>query len=185
MALLTEAARSGSRLAQFNLAQLIVKREPGPAGFAKAVEHYRAAAEAGLADAQYAMAQIRTNGSDGSPPDDAVARDWLRKAARQNFDTAQVDLGTWLVEGRGGDRDLKGGFGWIRRAAQGGNVAAQARLAKLYVGGLGVEPDGIEGAAWYIISRRAGLHDTYMEDYMLGLTDEEKKQAIARANALR
>ena len=185
MKLLTEAAKSGSRLAQFNLAQLIVKREPGPAGFAKAVEHYRAAAEAGLADAQYAMAQIRTNGSDGSPPDDAVARDWLRKAARQNFDTAQVDLGTWLVEGRGGDRDLKGGFGWIRRAAQGGNVAAQARLAKLYVGGLGVEPDGIEGAAWYIISRRAVLHDTYMEDYMLGLTDEEKKQAIARANALR
>ena len=185
MKLLTEAAKSGSRLAQFNLAQLIVKREPGPAGFAKAVEHYRAAAEAGLADAQYAMAQIRTNGSDGSPPDDAVARDWLRKAARQNFDTAQVDRGTWLVEGRGGDRDLKGGFGWIRRAAQGGNVAAQARLAKLYVGGLGVEPDGIEGAAWYIISRRAGLLDTYMDDYMLGLTDEEKKQAIARANALR
>lgn len=183
--LLQQAAKSGNRLAQFNLAQLLVRREPGPKGFAKATEHYRAAADAGLADAQYAMAQIRMNGSDGQPPDDAKAREWLEKAARQNFDTAQVDLGTWLVEGRGGKRDMRAGYGWMHRAALGGNVAAQARLAKLHVQGLGVEPDRVEGAAWYIIARRAGLHDPYMEDVMLGLTDEEKKQAIDRANKLR
>ena len=80
---------------------------------------------------------------------------------------------------------MKAGFGWMQRAALGGNIAAQARLAKLYVGGLGVEPNGIEGAAWYIIARRAGLQDPYMEDFMLGLTDEQKRQAIERANKLR
>jgi TPR repeat protein len=80
---------------------------------------------------------------------------------------------------------MKAGFGWMRRAAQGGNVAAQNRLARLYVEGLGVEPDGIEGAAWYIIARRAGLVDRYMEDVMQGLTDDETKKAIERANKLR
>lgn len=183
--LMQSAADAGNRLAQFNLAQMIVDREPGPSGIRKAGVYYGKAAEAGLADAQYAMAQIRANGSDGDPPNDVAAREWLVKAAKQNFDTAEVDLGTWLVEGRGGPRDLKAGFGWIKRAAVGGNVAAQNRLAKLYVGGLGVDPDGIEGAAWYIIARRAGLADPYMDDFMDGLTDEEQKKAIERANKLR
>jgi TPR repeat protein len=143
------------------------------------------AAEAGLADAQYAVSQIYANGAGGISKDEPEARKWLLLAAQQNFDTAQVDLGSWLVEGKGGPRDMKAGFGWMRRAAQGGNVAAQNRLAKLYVGGLGVEPDSIEGAAWYIIARRAGLVDHYMEDVMQGLTDEETKKAIERANKLR
>ena len=43
----------------------------------------------------------------------------------------------------------------------------------------------MEGAAWYIIARRAGLSDPYMEDFMLGLTDEQKREAIERANKLR
>ena len=38
------------------------------------------------------------------------------------------------------------------RAARGGNVAAQNRVAKLYMQGLGVEPDSIAAAAWYIVS---------------------------------
>lgn len=183
--LLKQAADAGNRLAQFNFAQFLMDREPGGGGRETAVTYYRKAAEAGLADAQYAFGQLIANGVGGLEPDDAVARQWLEKAARQNYDTAQVDLGTWLVEGRGGPRDMKAGFGWMLRAAVGGNVAAQGRLAKLYVGGLGVEPNSIEGTAWYIISRRAGLADPFMEDHLQGLTDEEQKQAIERANKLR
>ncbi|MDP3899397.1 MAG: tetratricopeptide repeat protein [Mesorhizobium sp.] len=183
--LMQAAADSGNRLAQFNLAQFIIDREPGQSGLAKAVVYYEKAANAGLADAQYAMSQILFNGAGGTAPDEAKAREWLTLAARQNFDTAQVDLATWLIEGIGGPRDLKAGFLWMRRAAQGGNVAAQNRLAKLYVGGIGTDPDGIEGAAWYINARRAGLTDHYMDDFMQGLTDDEQKQAIERANKLR
>ncbi|MCO5146594.1 MAG: sel1 repeat family protein [Aquamicrobium sp.] len=183
--LMQAAADAGNRLAQFNLAQMIIDREPGPSGQLKAVEYYMKATEAGLADAQYAVAQVYANGMGGITVDLPEARKWLLLAARQNFDTAQVDLASWLVEGKGGPRDMKAGFGWMRRAALGGNVAAQNRLAKLYVGGLGVEPDAIEGAAWYIRARRAGLVDYYMEDVMNGLTDEETKQAIERANRLR
>jgi TPR repeat protein len=184
-ALMQAAAEAGNRLAQFNLAQLIIDREPGEAGMTKAASYYERAAKAGLADAQYAMAQILANGVGGRKVDEKEARRWLLSAARQNFDTAQLDLGTWLIEGRGGERDLEAGFGWMKRAAESGNVAAQNRLAKLYMAGLGVEPDPILAAAWYFVGRRAGLSDAEMDDFLGGLTDEQQKQALERANRLR
>jgi len=184
-ALMQAAAEAGNRLAQFNFAQLLVQREPGSSGMTKAVAYYQRAADAGLADAQYAMSQIHANGAGGKTRDDVEARRWLLLAARQNFDTAQLDLGTWLIDGRGGPRDLKSGFGWMSRAANAGNVAAQNRLAKLYMGGIGTEPNTIDAAAWYFLARRAGLKDPEMEDFLDGLTEEEQKQALARANRLR
>lgn len=184
-ALMQAAAEAGNRLAQFNFAQLLVDREPGEAGLTKAVSYYQRAADAGLADAQYAMAQAIANGVGGKKADDVEARRWLELAARQNFDTAQLDLATWLIEGRGGPRDYKAGFGWMSRAAQTGNVAAQNRLAKLYMNGLGTEPDSILAAAWYFLARRSGLSDPQMDDFLEGLTDEEQKQALERANRLR
>jgi TPR repeat protein len=112
------------------------------------------------------------------------AREWLEKAAHQNYDTAQLDLGTWLVLGRGGAKDEKAGFSWLHRAAAGGNIAAQNRLAKLYVAGLGTEPNVVTGAAWYILARRGGLRDAELDDVMNGLTAEETKQALEQANRL-
>ena len=184
-ALLEAAAEAGNVLAQFNFAQLVVDREPGEAGMAKAVSYYERAARAGLADAQYAMSQICANGVGGRKRDEVEARRWLTMAARQGFDTAELDLGTWMVEGRGGPSDRKAGFDWLKRAALGGNVAAQNRVAKLYVQGIGVDPDQVMGAAWYILARRAGLSDPEMDDVMNGLTAEETKQAIEKANRLR
>ena len=184
-ALMQAAAEAGTRLAQFNFAQLLIDRERGEAGMTKAASYYQRAADAGLADAQYAMSQIYANGVGGKKRDDEEARRWLLAAARQNFDTAQLDLATWLVEGRGGPRDLKAGFGWMSRAAQAGNVAAQNRLAKLYMRGIGTEPNSIDAAAWYFLARRAGLKDPEMEDFLRGLTEEQQKQALARANRLR
>jgi TPR repeat protein len=183
--LMKAAADAGSRLAQFNFAQLLTDRRSGGAGLDEAVAYYEKAAEAGLADAQYAMAQVLANGVGGRAVDVAGAMRWLTLAARQNYDTAQLDLGTWLVDGRGGTRDYEAGFGWIKRAAEGGNVAARNRLAKLYVHALGTEPDPILAAAWYISARRAGLRDFEMDDFLQGLTPEEQKQAIERANRLR
>lgn len=184
-ALLEAAAQAGNVLAQFNFAQLIVDREPGTTGMKKAIAYYQEAADAGLADAQYAIAQVLANGAGGKARDDAEARRWLERAARQGFDTAEVDLGTWLVEGRGGKQDRRAGFSWLRRAALGGNVAAQNRLAKLYMQGLGTDPDNLMAAAWYILARRGGLFDPVMDDFLNGLTPEETKQAIERANRLR
>lgn len=137
-----------------------------------------------LADAQYAMAQIYANGAGGKTKDDTEARKLLVLAAQQNYDTAQLDLGQWLIDGRGGKRDLKSGFNWTKRAAEGGNVAAQNRLAKLYEGGIGVDGDLVTAAAWFIVARRAGLADPQMDDFMQGLDEEQTKQALQKANRL-
>ncbi|MDX8441552.1 tetratricopeptide repeat protein [Mesorhizobium australafricanum] len=183
-ALMQASAEAGNRLAQFNFAQLLVQQDPGNDGLAKAAVYYERAAATGLADAQYAMAQLYANGVGGKPHDDAQARFLLAQAARQNYDTAQIDLAAWMIEGRGGGRDLKSGFAWMKRAAQGGNVAAQNRLAKLYMGGIGTDPDLILAGAWYIVARRAGLIDPQMDDFLQGLDDDQTKQALQKANRL-
>lgn len=184
-ALMEAAAEAGNVLAQFNLAQMLIDRDPLGQGLERAVGYYRRAAEAGLADAQYAIARLLADGSGGLQRDEAEARRWLALSARQNFDTAQLDLGTWMIEGRGGAKDETGGFRILKQAAEAGNVAAQNRVAKLYLNGIGTEPDSIFAAAWYILARRAGLIDPQMEDFMNGLTDEEVRTALIRANRLR
>lgn len=183
-ALMQAAAEAGNRLAQFNFAQMLVQQDPGDAGMAKAVSYYERAAATGLADAQYAMSQIYANGVGGKPRDDAQARRLLAQAARQNYDTAQIDLAAWMIEGRGGARDLKSAFGWMKQAAEGGNVAAQNRLAKLYMQGIGTDPDLVLAGAWYVVARRAGLIDPQMDDFLQGLDDEQTKQALQKANRL-
>lgn len=185
MALMEAAAASGNTLAQFNLAQLYVDQDPGPSGLAKALPLYQQAADTGLPDAQYAMSQIYASGAAGKTKDLAKAREYLLLAARQGYDTAELDLATWLVDGRGGVKDLKDGFSWMKRAAEGGNVAAMNRLAKLYMYGLGTDPNDIDAAAWYFLARRAGLNDFEMADFLEGLTPEQTKQALERANRLR
>lgn len=183
-ALMQASAEAGNRLAQFNFAQMLVEEDDSEAGLARAVPYYERAAATGLADAQYAMAQIYANGVGGKTRDDARARLLLGQAALQNYDTAQLDLGAWLIEGRGGERNLKAGFDWTKRAADAGNVAARNRLGKLYMAGIGVDGDAILAGAWYILARRAGLIDPEMEDFMAGLTDEESRKALQQANRL-
>lgn len=185
LVLMEAAAGSGNPLAQFNLAQLYMERDRGPAGVAKALPFYEKAAANGVADAQYALAQVYASGAGGKPKDIARASEYLLLAAKQGFDTAQLDLGTWLVEGRGGKRDLKSGFMWLHRAALGGNVAAMNRVAKLYMHGIGTDPNSIDAAAWYFLARRNGLSDFEMDDFLQGLTEDETKKAQERSNRLR
>lgn len=179
--LIAEAADAGHGLAQFNFAQMLAG---DPRTLERAAAYYEKAAKAGLADAQYAMAEIRLQGVAGRTADPAEARRWLALAAAQNHDTAQIALGTLLVEGGGGPRDEREGFSWLMRAAQAGNPAAQNRVAKLYRAGIGVDPDRVEASAWYLRARRAGLTDPVMEDQLDGLTDEEMAEARKRAGAL-
>ncbi|QND50878.1 sel1 repeat family protein [Phyllobacterium sp. 628] len=183
--LMKAAADSGNAMAQFNYAQILMQEHPGAVGIDSAYPWFEKAAGQGLADGEYALSQILANGTLTIPRDDTKAREFLIKAAKKGYDTAQLDLGRWFVEGRGGPRDYTSGFGWTLRAAAGGNVAAQAQLAKLYYQGLGVEGDPIKAAAWYIIARRAGLSDHELDSFLDGLDDDQMKAALTEANKLR
>ncbi|TCD11460.1 sel1 repeat family protein [Oricola cellulosilytica] len=183
--LMKAAADAGNGNAEFNYAQMLVSERRGSDRIAEAYPYFLRAARKGIPDAQYAVSQYLSSGPGEIERDLEKAREWLIKAARQNFDTAQIELGEWYLKGIGGDRDLKRAFAWTIRAARGGNVAAQAKVARLYWGGLGVEPDEAEAAAWYVVSRRAGLRDRALDDFWEGLTAREQRAAIERANALR
>jgi TPR repeat protein len=180
-----KAADAGNSSAQFNWAQTLVADNPGQKGLSMALPYYEKAADNGIADAQYAVAQIYESLKDISEEKRAKARYWLDRAARAGFDTAQLDIGIWLINGIAGERDYEEGFRWLKVAANRGNVVAQNRLSHLYINALGTRPDPIEAAKWYVLSRRAGLKDPALEDFYLGLTDEEQKQAIDAANKFR
>ncbi|WP_306118760.1 MULTISPECIES: sel1 repeat family protein [unclassified Roseitalea] len=183
--LMKAAAEAGNAMAMFNHAQLSLADRPGPSGQNEAFAYFLEAAEKGIADAQYAVAQYYAQGRPPALGDEAEARTWLRRAAEQGFDAAQFELGGMMLEGIGGDRDLRGGFVWTARAARQGNIAAQAQLAKLYWAGIGTEPNVTEAAGWYVLARRAGLRDRVLEDFWLGLSDAMQRQGIERANRLR
>ena len=70
---------------------------------AKAVSYYERAARAGLADAQYAMSQVYANGVGGKKRDEVEAAALADAWPQGRVSTPpQLDLGTWMIEGRGG-----------------------------------------------------------------------------------
>ncbi len=182
---LEKAVAGGHALAGFNLGQLILSKATNDGERKKAYDLFLGAANAGLPDAQYAVSQFLANGTGGVPYDEAAARLWLEKAARQNYDTAMLDFASWLIDGIGGKKDYATGFAWMKRAAESGNVAAQRQLARLYENGIGTKGDTVTAAAWYIVARRAKLHDPKLDDLLDGLTEEEMKKAIELANRLK
>lgn len=176
------AAEGGNSSAQFNWGQILISENPGDRGLELALPFYEKSAEQGIADAQYAVAQIYSHLKSISPEKRAKARQWLERAAKAGYDTAQLDMGIWYVNGVGGDRDYDKGFEWLRIAALRGNVVAQNKLAYLYINALGTRPNPVEAAKWYVLSRRAGLQDAGLEDFFLGINDDQQKQAIDAAN---
>lgn len=178
---MSRAAEAGNALAEFNWAQMLAGDDAGDEGLAKALPFYEKAADQGLADAQYAVAQIYAGLESVPAEKKALARDYLRRAALSGHDTAQHDMGVWLIEGIGGAADFDAGFQWMKVAALRGNVAAQNKLALLYVNAIGTRPDPVEAVKWYLLSRRAGLADDDLEDFYLGVSEGTQKKAAEAA----
>jgi uncharacterized protein len=180
--LMKKAADAGNAFAQFNHAQFLVSQKPGNTGIFEALPYFEKAAEQGVADAQYALAQIYSNTEGVSEEKQARAREFMEKAARAGYDTAQLDYAIWLIDGIGGPKDYEAGFHWMEVAATRGNVVAQNRMAVLHINAIGTSGDPVEAGKWYIVSRRAGYDDRSLDDFYQGLTEEQQKQAIDAAN---
>lgn len=176
------AAEAGNVSALFNYGQMLASDVDGDEGLRQAMPYFEQAADKGLADAQYALAQLYAGLEGVAPEKKALAREYMKKAAIAGFDTAQHDMGVWLIEGIGGDIDYDAGFRWLHVAALRGNVAAQNKLALLYVNAIGTRPDPVEAVKWYMLSRRAGLADDDLEDFYLGVSDEIQKKGADAAN---
>jgi TPR repeat protein len=176
------AADSGHATAAFNYGQILIDERPTSGGVKDAFPYFEAAADQRIADAYYALSQIYRSGKLNGYPENDKAQEWLIKAAQAGVDTAQVDLGIWLANGTGGSKDEKAAFAWMSRAANGGNVIARNRLAIMYARGIGTNPNPAEAAKWYILAKRAGLNDGWLDDFIKTIDRGMLAKALEAAN---
>lgn len=114
----------------------------GPIDKASAIELYRLAADAGIADAQFSLGiQDVARGR----YDDGVG--WLNKAAQQQHPLAQSKLGALYAEGRALPADQEKAFYWFSQAAMQDNVDGLAGVGIAYLTGSGAAIDYPKAAA--------------------------------------
>jgi TPR repeat protein len=153
--LYSHAAGRGQRVAQFNLAVMLIGGEGGPADPVAGLEWLRKSAGGGFARAQYALGLLYESG-DGVARSLADATAWFRKAAEQGYRDAQVSLATQYFLGRGAARDYAEAARWYERAAEQGDTGAAYIVASCYEHGHGVEADALRAFYWYSIAAAAG-----------------------------
>lgn len=128
---LAARAEAGDPWAQLNLGAAY---DNGLAGYpldpVRAVAWYRAAAEAGLAEAQFNLAHCLVTGN-GVQRNDSEGLRWMLRAAQQGLASAQFLAGVMFAEGVGTTIDREQALVWLQRAADGGNLDAAALLAKM------------------------------------------------------
>jgi TPR repeat protein len=105
------------------------------------IKEVRAAAEDGVAQAQYELGMRYVLGEKGACLDYEAAAYWFRKAAEQGFAQAQATLGGCYLDGKGVNKDFKQAVYWWRKAAEQGHVQAQNLLGFYYYNGFGVPRD--------------------------------------------
>jgi len=103
----------------------------------------RRRAAAGSAFHQDQMGAFLATGADGICEQDEVeARNWYLQAVKQGYIDSKWNLGTMLIDGDGGPRDVEKGMFLIQQAAAEGQYSACGFLGDIYeVSGYGLSPD--------------------------------------------
>jgi uncharacterized protein len=149
---LASAARQNDAPAQWTLSEML--RDPA-CQLTLALE--RAAAHAGLADAQYTMGKRSADGQD-LPQDWHQACRWFLLAAEQSHAQAQCELAVCFAEGMGVRRDIAKAFAWFEKSAAQGVARAQWNLGELYATGIaGVPADTRKATALCKRAAHAGF----------------------------
>jgi hypothetical protein len=139
---------------------------------ADAASLMKAAADSGLAEAQYDYGTMQMEGG-GVAPDTAAGARLIGLAAQQGLVEAEVDYATLLYLGQGVDRNLHEAVGWYERAANAGNPVAQNRYAKLLAVGEGVDLDLKQAAMWRALARRQGLNDPQLDKLLVSISQSD------------
>lgn len=125
----------------------------------------RAKAEAGDAQAQYALGSRYLTGK-GVERDEDAAATWFERAAQGGHAGAQYLLGASYYTGDGRARNDARAFSWLTKAAGQGHPRAQYMLAGAFTKGRGVAPDPAWAARWY---GKAAQQGHVKAQYHLGL----------------
>lgn len=154
--LLAPLRDAGNARAHYVTAQIYDEGLGRPADMVRAIHHYRIAAKAGLAEAQYNLANMLIH---ADPPvrDEAEATQWFRQAAERGLAIAQVEYGISLERGRGIMIDLTASVQWFQRAAEQGDNYGALNVGNAYATGRGVEQDFAKAAPWFRQAADANL----------------------------
>ena len=105
-------------------------------------------AESGDVDAQFELAERKSNGN-GVEPDPTAAMQWYTRAAEQNHRDAQYEVATCYAFGLGVDQDYGLAVPWYQKAAEQGHANAQYMLGMSFQYSLNDVQDPGQARQWY------------------------------------
>ena len=150
---------------------------------AAAFPHIKAAAEAGLAEAQFTLGTMYTHGQ-GTAQSKATAREWYRRAAEQDHVEALYNLGLHYDQGMEMEPDLATALAYYDRASALGHAEAAYNAGHILFMGDGVEEDMPRGLAYFETAATRGLGNAHLAlgwAYEFGLGTEQN-YGLAAAN---
>jgi TPR repeat protein len=180
--LFRQAGDLGQSTALRELGYLYLRGEGVEKDEFRAAAYLTRAANDGDTDAQFTLGGLFIEGI-GVSQDDVQAARWFGEAAKAGHVPAQIEYAIMLFNGRGGPKDEPRAAGWLRQAALADNPVAQRRFARMLAEGRGVEKNAEEAARWYIIARRRGLQDKFLDTWLLRQDADILRRAEERANA--
>jgi len=126
------AARHGLPIAQFSLADMLMRGDDGvPQDRPSALGHLRSAAAAGFIPAQLRLAEAYEY-AEGTPTDLVAAEGWYRRAAEVGSASAQYRLSSLHYHGRGGvARDWPQALFWLQLSLRQGYGPARSTMPSL------------------------------------------------------
>ena len=118
-------------LVLYSLGQKHLKGDGVPRDNVKAFTLLQKAANLQHAEAMAAVGYLYSVGL-GVQQDDGQARACFAMAEENGSVAGRVNLGLFLIRGRGGDKDVEKGVALLRKAAEGGNKPAAVRLGEIF-----------------------------------------------------
>ncbi len=154
-----KAAAQGHGPSQLRLGFLYAEKHfPGVTPDLKQAETwFKKAALQDAGDAQFRLGNFYLNYK--QPPEPALAREWLLKAAKGGHSTAMFDVGRLMLDGIGGDKAITEGLNWIIDAAEHDDRQAQLMLAEVYSDGKYIPADPVLALKW-ILQLASSAHAT-------------------------
>ncbi len=145
-------AEAGSAVDQYRLSLNYFRGALVPRDEQLGMHWLRAAADQGLADAQFLYGWKHEQSGDLNE-----AAHWIALAAGQGLAIAEAQLGLMHESGRGVPRDEASAANWMRRAAARGYAPAQYDMGLMYLKGVGVGISEHDAFRWIRSAAEQGL----------------------------
>ena len=175
------AAEQGHAIAQFNLAEYLIKGRGVAKDVYEAIEWYTKAAESGDRLSQYDLGRLFLLGEE-IPENRPLAFKWFSAAAAQGFAEAQNRLGQFYRDGYAVPKDVVKAIEWYTKAAAKNYYMAQACLGEIYLTGEGgASKNLVEAHVWFNLATAAGFD---MSEKRSTAEKQMTKEQIAEATKL-